>query len=207
MTLTIWLSIVAICVLGALTPGPSLAVVLRHTVTGSREHGIAAALFHAAGVALWALLTIWGLGVVVSESPLLFKVITYGGAGYLAWLGFKALTSKGAGPLQVKEDGAQQGDSLLKAGIDGLMISLLNPKLALFFIALFSQFVSTDMVLTDQLIMMATAGGIDGLWYVLVALVFSHSRVLNTLQRHSRWIDRVTGGIFMALAARVATIN
>lgn len=207
MTLTIWLSIVAICVLGALTPGPSLAVVLRHTVTGSREHGIAAALFHAAGVALWALLTIWGLGVVVSESPLLFKVITYGGAGYLAWLGFKALTSKGAGPLQMKGDGQQQGDSLLKAGIDGLMISLLNPKLALFFIALFSQFVSTDMVLTDQLIMMATAGGIDGLWYVLVALVFSHSRVLNTLQRHSRWIDRVTGGIFMALAARVATIN
>jgi len=204
VTLATWLSIVAICILGALTPGPSLAVVLRHTVTNSRQHGIAAAIFHAAGVALWALLTVMGLAILVAESPVLFKVITWGGAGYLAWLGYKALTAKGDGVLKV---GETDHVSWWKAGIDGLMISLLNPKLALFFIALFSQFVSADQTLSDQLIMMATAGGIDGLWYVLVAVVFSHSKVLTYLQKHTRWIDRITGGILIGLSARVVTLS
>lgn len=204
MTLATWLSIVAICILGAMTPGPSLAVVLRHTVTNSRQHGVAASIFHAAGVALWALLTVMGLAILVAESPVLFKVITWGGAGYLAWLGYKALTAKGDGVLKV---GETDHVSWWKAGLDGLMISLLNPKLALFFIALFSQFVSADQTLSDQLIMMATAGGIDGLWYVLVALVFSHSKVLTYLQKHTRWIDRITGGILIGLSARVVTLS
>ncbi len=204
MTLATWLSILAICVLGAMTPGPSLAVVLRHTVTNSRQHGFAAAIFHAAGVALWALLTVWGLAILVTESPLLFKAITWGGAAYLAWLGFKALTAKGQGALHV---GQVPQVSYWRAGVDGLMISLLNPKLALFFIALFSQFVSADQSLSDQMIMMATAGGIDGVWYVLVALVFSQSRILAGLQKHTKWIDRITGGIFMGLAARVVTLS
>lgn len=204
MTLTTWLSIVAICVLGAMTPGPSLAVVLRHTVTNSRNHGIAAALFHASGVALWALLTILGLALLVSQSPVLFQLITYSGAAYLGWLGFKALTAHGHSALTV-ESAAQV--SLWKAAVDGLMISLLNPKLALFFIALFSQFVSADLTLIDQLIMMATAGGIDGLWYLLVAIIFSHSRVLVKIQKHAVWIDRVTGGVLVALAARVVTLS
>lgn len=204
MTLATWLSIVAICILGALTPGPSLAVVLRHTLTNSRQHGFAAAIFHAAGVGLWALLTVMGLALLVTESPLLFKVITWGGAGYLAWLGYKALTAKGDGVLKV---GETEHVSRWKAGVDGLMISFLNPKLALFFIALFSQFVSAEQTLSDQLIMMVTAGGIDGLWYVLVVLVFSHSRVLTYLQKHTRWIDRITGGILIGLSARVVILS
>ncbi|MDI3326517.1 LysE family translocator [Pontibacterium granulatum] len=204
MTLATWLSIVAICILGALTPGPSLAVVLRHTVTNSRQHGIAAAICHAAGVALWALLTVMGLAILIAQSPILFKVITWGGAGYLAWLGYKALTAKGDSVLNV---GETEHVSRWKAGLDGLMISLLNPKLALFFIALFSQFVSAEQTLSDQLIMMMTAGGIDGLWYLLVALVFSHSKVLTYLQKHTRWIDRITGGILIGLSARVVTLS
>jgi len=204
MTFTIWLSIVAICVLGAITPGPSLAVVLRHTVNNSRQHGFAAAVFHAGGVALWALLTVWGLALLVAQSPVLFNIITWGGAGYLAWLGYKALTSKGQGVMKV---GDAAPVSYWQAGLDGLMISLLNPKLALFFIALFSQFVSADQSLSDQLIMMATAGGIDGLWYILVALIFSQSAVLTRLQKHGKWVDRITGGILMGLAARVVTTS
>ena len=54
MTLTTWFSLVAICCLGAMSPGPSLAVVLRHTISNGRAHGIATAVSHAAGVALWA---------------------------------------------------------------------------------------------------------------------------------------------------------
>jgi threonine/homoserine/homoserine lactone efflux protein len=202
MTLTTWLSLVAICCLGAMSPGPSLAVVLRHTVSNGRAHGIATALSHAVGVALWALLTVWGLAVVVVEWPLMYKFLTYAGAAYLMWMGIKALRSNGAGPMNVDQVSAP----ISAAARDGLMVSLLNPKLAFFFIALFSQFVSAELVVADKLIMTGTASVIDAVWYIIIAVALSHSKVLDKLQKRSATIDKLSGAILIALALRVLTL-
>ena len=86
------------------------------------------------------------------------------------------------------------------------MISVLNPKLAIFFIALFSQFISPDAGIVDQLIMTATAALVDGIWYSIVALLLSHGPVLKALQQRSQLVNRLTGGILIALAARVVTL-
>ena len=134
MELTTWFSIVAICCLGAISPGPSLAVVLRHSVGNSRIHGVYTAVSHALGVGIWAALTIQGLALVVASSPQAFQLITWGGAAYLGWLGFKAITHRGGGAFDA---GNADRVSYWRAALDGLMISLLNPKLAIFFIALF----------------------------------------------------------------------
>ena len=202
MTLATWLSLVAICCIGAMSPGPSLAVVLRHTLINGRRHGMVTGVSHAMGVALWAMLSIFGLALLVVEQPLMYRLITYSGAAYLAWMGVKAMRSKGSNRLSV--DGAKA--PLLEAARDGLMISLLNPKLAIFFVALFSQFVSADLTRTDHLIMVATATLIDASWYLLVALALSHSRVIERLQNNAVLIDRVSGGILVALALRVVTL-
>jgi threonine/homoserine/homoserine lactone efflux protein len=202
MTLTTWLSLVAICCAGAMSPGPSLAVVVRHTISSGRTHGVVTALFHGAGVAAWAMATIFGLAILVAESPLLYKFITYAGACYLAWLGIKAIRSKGGEQLHFGKAKA----SLPDAARDGMMISILNPKLAIFFIALFSQFVSTSLTLEDQLVMIATAGIIDSLWYSLVALALSSSLIFDTMQRKSVAIDRASGVILIGLSLRIVTL-
>lgn len=202
MTFTVWLSLVVICCFGAISPGPSLAVVLRHTVINGRMHGIITAISHAFGVGLWALLTIWGLALLVTESPALYQAITWAGAAYLAWMGWKAIRSAGSGPLDLQHQQAPAS----AAAIDGLMISLLNPKLAVFFLALFSQFISAGQSTNDQLIMLATVAGIDGLWYCLVAIILSQSKLMNILQDRSALIDRISGGIFLLLAVRVVTL-
>ncbi|MBN0987862.1 LysE family translocator [Amphritea pacifica] len=203
MTFTAWLSLFAVCCLGAMSPGPSLAVVLKQTVGNSRQHGLAASWFHAAGVGLWAFATISGLAILVAQSEIAFKVITWLGAGYLAWIGLKAIRAGRASSFSVNP-----GDktSVLKAGIEGATISVLNPKLAIFFIALFSQFVSPDATMGDQMIMTATATLVDGLWYSVVTLVLSHGPILKTLQNRSQLVNRLTGGILIALAARVVTL-
>jgi threonine/homoserine/homoserine lactone efflux protein len=185
-----------------MSPGPSLAVVLRHTISNGRAHGIATALSHAVGVALWALLTVWGLAVVVVEWPLMYKFLTYAGAAYLMWMGIKALRSNGAGPMNVEQVSAP----ISAAARDGLMVSLLNPKLAFFFIALFSQFVSAQLVVTDKLIMTGTASVIDAVWYIIIAVALSHSKVLDKLQKRSATIDKISGAILIALALRVLTL-
>tara|TARA_B110000114_G_scaffold182847_1_gene222924 strand:- start:1530 stop:2087 length:558 start_codon:yes stop_codon:yes gene_type:complete len=185
-----------------MSPGPSLAVVLRHTISNGRAHGIVTAVSHAAGVALWALLTIWGLALLVVEWPLVYQLLTYAGAGYLMWMGIKALRSKGTGPIHVEAVITPIGE----AARDGLMVSLLNPKLAFFFIALFSQFVSAELALAEQLLMTGTAAVIDGVWYIVVALALSHSKVLDKLQSKSATIDKISGVILLGLALRVLTL-
>jgi threonine/homoserine/homoserine lactone efflux protein len=152
---------------------------------------------------VWALLTIWGLAVLVTEIPVLYKLITYVGAAYLAWMGVKAICSKGDNKFSVDKTTAP----LIEAARDGMMISLLNPKLAIFFTALFSQFVTADLTLSDQLIMLSTVVSIDSLWYISVAIVLSHSRLIDKLQQKSAMIDKISGIVLVGLALRVVTLS
>ncbi|UTM57983.1 LysE family transporter [Photobacterium sp. CCB-ST2H9] len=200
MTLTIWLSLLMICMLGAMSPGPSLAVVAKHSLSGGKLHGIATSWAHAFGVGVYALLTLLGLAVVLKQSPLLFQVITYSGAAYLAYLGINALRSKGGVAAKLS---AGASASLGEAARDGIMISILNPKLALFFLALFSQFVAVGSQMSDRAIIVATPLLVDGLWYTLIALILSRPAVLEKLRSRAQLIDRLSGVVLLMLALRV----
>ena len=83
------------------------------------------------------------------------------------------------------------------------MVAFLNPQLAIFFVALFSQWVHADTGLQQSGIMMLTAGGIDAAWYVLVALVLSRGPVLVWLKTHAIWLDRLSGVVLLGLAIKV----
>ncbi|UJF18798.1 LysE family translocator [Vibrio sp. SS-MA-C1-2] len=203
MTFTVWLSLLAIAMLGAMSPGPSLAVVVKHTLASGRSHGIATAWSHALGVGLYALLTLLGLAVVLHQFPLVFNTVAYAGAAYLAWLGYQALSSKGGIADKLA---AGEPASYKEAMRDGAMISLLNPKLALFFIALFSQYVAIGSELSSRVIIVATPLIVDGLWYTFVAFVLSHSLILDKLKQKAVWIDRISGAILILLAIRVVFV-
>ncbi|AJR07738.1 LysE family translocator [Photobacterium gaetbulicola] len=200
MTFSIWLSLLMICMLGAMSPGPSLAVVAKHSLAGGRLHGVVTSWAHAAGVGVYALVTLLGLAVVLKQSPTLFNVITYAGAGYLAYLGINALRSKGGVAAKLA---AGQSTSLVEAARDGAMISLLNPKLALFFLALFSQFVAVGTEFSSRAVIVATPLLVDGLWYTLIAFVLSNPKVLEKLRTKAQLIDRLSGVVLILLAMRV----
>lgn len=174
-------------------------MVMRHTLGSGRACGVAAALAHASGVGLYAGLTVVGLAAVIVHQPWLYRLITWGGALYLAWLGIQALRA-GAGPAFPVPD--QRGD-WRRAVRDGLLVALGNPKLIVFFVALLSQFVEADMGTASRWLIVATAAVVDGGWYLLVAMALSHSRVLPWLQRRAVWVHRLTGIILLALALRV----
>ncbi|MDX1343838.1 MAG: LysE family translocator [Reinekea sp.] len=198
MTLTAWLTIVGICALGALSPGPSLAVVLKHTLAGGRRKGMAAAITHGLGVGLYALICISGLAVVIVTSETLFAILQWSGAAYLAWMGVKGLMSRANPNQNLPEVEAHT------AARDGFMIVFLNPKIAVFFIALFSQVVGTDTTILGKLVYASTAMLIDGLWYVIVAWLFSNPRWLATLQARAVWLDRIFGVVLIGLASKLA---
>ena len=205
MTLSLWLSFAGLCCLGAISPGPSLAVVLRHTVSSSSRHGATVALAHATGVGLWAAATLTGLGALFSQLPLLQRGVGGLGGLYLFSLGLRALrASMGETTEERGEAKVTLGlSSLWSSAREGFMISMFNPKLALFFLAIFSQMVTPDLQLLDIAVLIGTAAGIDGLWYLAVAMLLARGPVLLWLRAHIRMIDRLTGIVLLFFSLRL----
>ncbi|MBF9002973.1 MULTISPECIES: LysE family translocator [Vibrio] len=200
MTLTTWFSLFAIALLGAMSPGPSLAMVVKHSLAGGRSNGICTAWAHACGIGVYAFITMIGLAVVLQHSPLVFDTITYLGAAYLAYLGVNALRSKGGVAARL-ESGERVSN--WQSAKEGALISMLNPKIALFFIALFSQYVDAGHSLSDKVTIVATPFVVDGSWYTLITLLLSNAAVLDKLRHKAALIDRLSGCVLLALAIRV----
>jgi len=202
MELTAWLSLATVCVMGAVSPGPSLAVVVRNVVGGTRRHGMMTATGHGLGVGFYALLTVLGLAVVVTHTPWLFNGLRYGGALLLGYWGIRSLLGQGSGPLHL-DAGQRLTFSPSHAFQQGFLVAFMNPKLALFFTALFSQFVDARAGWGSKAVMTLTAGGIDMLWYLAVVVLVSRSRVLSLLRGNARGIERISGVVLILLAIRV----
>lgn len=201
MELHLWLSLVTICVLGAISPGPSLALVIKNTLHGGHGQGYATAISHGLGVAVYAAITATGIGIIIVNSPTVFAIIQYAGAAFLLYLGAKALMSKQA-PVDLELQSSNNKNKI-NGWRDGFLIAFLNPKLAIFFLALFSQFVDANAGWQQKMIMTATVGGIDTLWYCLVTYGLSRGPVLNKLKANHHIVDRITGCFLILLAARV----
>ena len=201
MDLSSWLSLFLICVLGTISPGPSLIAVVKYTVQGSRIHGLVTAICHASGIGLYAFLVAAGIAVMITESPQFFKVMTIGGAAYLAWMGYKSITSASV----ITPDNQQESSliPLTQAAREGFLIAFLNPKIAVFFLALFSQFVTPDSNLGTQLLMALMSTLCDGIWYCLVATVAGHSSILPMLKRRAGLINKISGLILILIAAQI----
>ena len=132
MELSIWLSIASICAVGAMSPGPSLAVVIRSTISGGRMQGVLTGIGHALGVGIYSACAIFGVAILIHRYPNAVQIIEILGGLYLIWLGVQAFRHAGEGTLTANQESKYQGF------IDGLAISGLNPKIAVFFLALFS---------------------------------------------------------------------
>ncbi|MBH0036351.1 MULTISPECIES: LysE family translocator [Pseudoalteromonas] len=201
MTLAAWFSLVLVCMMGAMSPGPSLAVVLKHTMSGGMKNGMLAALSHGVGVGLYAAASLLGLGTLMAQFPTVYQVLVYLGAGYLAYLGLKILLAKpNNDELQVQKSEI----SATKALQDGFAIAFLNPKLAIFFLALFSQFIDPqNLTLSIGIIMCLTVFVIDTGWYLLVAVLTEVSKNRFGFTKQNPWLDKILGVVFIALAIKV----
>jgi threonine/homoserine/homoserine lactone efflux protein len=199
MTLSAWLSLALVCLLGAMSPGPSLAIVVRHSVASGTRAGVICAFSHGFGIFLWAALMISGLGALLLAQPTWFNGLRALGAGFLLYLGCRALMSQ----RDASPDIGQANSGGGKAAKEGLVIALSNPKVAVFFAALFSQFIQADATLNTQLMIATTAAVIDALWYTVVAVLLSRPAWSGRFKECGDLLDRGFGLILILLAAGV----
>jgi threonine/homoserine/homoserine lactone efflux protein len=194
--------VVAVTLL-VLTPGPDMLFVMAVGATGGPAVGLCAAAGVAAGLAVHATATAFGLAALFSAVPTLYVVVKIGGAAYLLYLGIVTLRRRDE-PL-APTDGA--GDGRGRAFRRGLLTNLLNPKVVLFNAAFLPQFVDPARGnVTAQLLVLGAA-------FVVVDLLIDGpigllaGRLGTLLAEHRRAVRRLrvaTGAIFIGLSARLA---
>ena len=145
-------------------------MVIRHSVHSGRGHGLAVALAHGLGVGLYALISVIGIAALIMARPSLLYGLQAGGALFLLWLAWGAFRSAMQTTPVTMETSQPSHTGALR---DGFLIAFFNPKIAVFFIALFSQFVDVEQGMLVKSAMAAMAMLIDTLWYVVVAMVLS----------------------------------
>lgn len=197
--------LVAVFMVALASPGPDFVMAVRNSVMYSRKTGIFTAIGFALGVMFHVAYCLAGLAFVISQSVLLFNIIKTVGALYLFYVGFQALRSKGFKPADV-EEGRTGGPlmSPLAALGCGFVTNLFNPKATLFFLALFTQILDPHILPVEKIVYGLTCVVMTALWFSLVATVLTMPEIRTVFLRFSKWIDRICGGMFIALGLKLA---
>ena len=191
-------------------PGPAVLLVLTRTAQGGRRIGIATGAGIATGDLVHTLLAAVGLSALLMTSSLAFSVVKLCGAGYLLWLGVRAVLERPAAPSA--PDAAQPPTATpaipaSRAFWQAVPAELLNPKTALFFLAFMPQFVHADRghALTQFLVLGLIFAGMSLAWSTMLVFAMRPlGRLAARLGWLQRWKGKLIGAIFISLGVRVA---
>lgn len=188
---------VPVAVLLSLTPGPGMALVVRNAAVGGTGAAARTTVGSSIGVGVWAVLSALGVSALVAASELAYIGLKIAGVAVLVWFGVQALRgSKAAAALRnpARRDFAS-----------GLLTALANPKLAVFFLALFPQFIPDGApVLPSALAMAAILIAADFLCYVSLGAAVARATRVVASSRLARRVEQLTGAVLLALAGRLA---
>ena len=183
-----------VCAMGAISPGPSLAVVLRNTISGGRTQGVMTGIGHGIGLGIYAFIAVMGLSSLLLANKQIFNLLQWAGALVLIWPAFNMFTYNQSDSSKEHEGSGRRGF------LEGFMIAFLNPKILVFLVAVFSQFINPDITNSGRFIMAIMAGVIDTTWYVLVAAVLAGTPIVDKLRVNAVIIDRSIGMVLLMLA-------
>jgi RhtB (resistance to homoserine/threonine) family protein len=187
-----------------MSPGPDFVIVTKNSLSYSRKIGIFTSLGVALGIIVHVTYSLLGIGFLISQSVVLFTIIKLLGAGYLVWIGIKALRSKPSSADENQIVTKEKNMTVLGAIRNGFFVNVLNPKATLFFLALFTQVINPSTPKSIQLVYGIEMVTATFVWFTVVAYFFSHSKLKIKIKKISHYIDRVTGLALIALGVKVA---
>lgn len=199
-----WSTFLAAAVLLNLSPGPDIAFILGQTARSGRRSGFAAMFGIWTGAFGHVLMAAAGLSAILATSALVFSAVKWAGAAYLVWLGIMALRSDGG--TFVAHD-IIRSPEWLPIFRQGVFVAILNPKVAVFFLAFLPQFVVAGagpvwaQLFLHGCLIIVVAGFIEP---PLVVAGEKLTSMLRNNRRLGRWLDRGLGSLFIALGVRLA---
>ena len=188
-----------------LTPGVDTMYILGRSISQGKKAGFLSALGIASGALVHCVFAALGLSLILAKSALAFEIVKYAGAAYLIFLGIKMLISKSDGKFELKNESKKT--NYKKIYFSGIFTNILNPKVALFFLAFLPQFIDPNYTKGSLpfLILGLTFVFTGTIWCLTLALFASKlSEKIRENYKIKKWLDKITGGIFIALGIKLA---
>jgi threonine/homoserine/homoserine lactone efflux protein len=192
----------ALALATALSPGPDTLLVVGHAARSGQKAGLLAVAGIQTGGLWYVLLCGFGMLSVLTASPVLFSAVKLVGALYLAWIGFTLIRGMIKPAKQSSVSVASLGP---KPFLQGVLTNILNPKVALFYLAALPQFVgSGDNAPYIGMLLIAIHYAFGGVWLSFLAI--STSKASRTVSQSSiwRWLEGLLGAAFIGLAGKLA---
>jgi len=188
-----------------LTPGIDTVYVLNKSLCQGWKSGVYSSLGISGGIIVHTLFAALGLSVILAKSAVVFSVIKYLGAVYLVYLGIKAFCSKNN--MMVSEGFGKKDESNWKCFQTGIITNILNPKVALFFLSFFPQFISPNSIESSLpfLTLGLTYAFLGLLWFSFLACFSSlFSKKIKGNIWFNRWLSKISGIVFIGMGLRIA---
>ena len=179
-------------ILGATSPGPSLAVVLRNTMIGGRSRGLACAIGHGIGFGFYAVTVVFGLVIIMENNPKIFTALQVLGGLFLLYLGVEMMRNS--------QEEVEYSSGTREGFVEGFFIAFLNPKIAVFMLAVLSSVLDPALSSNTKWTIAIMGMTIDTIWYALVALSLSNSIILSKIRDNQNMLNKVTGLLMILLA-------
>jgi len=196
--------IIAVIIL-SVTPGADTMYILSRSISQGKKAGVLSVLGIVTGTVFHILFATFGLSIVLAKSAVAFETVKYLGAAYLVFLGIKSMVTKQSQGVEL--DNKKQKASNTKIYLSGILTNILNPKVALFFLAFLPQFINPfyENPSISFLALGFTFMSIGTTWCFIVVLFSAKlSESIRKNKKVKMWLDKITGGVFIALGIKLA---
>jgi len=206
MGLSDWFLLAMVCLAGAASPGPSVILLINSVIKDGRKAGVAFGIAHGLGIFVYSALVASGLIILLSIAPWFSIALEFTGFLFLLWLSISIIKNSFQ-KVPIDETGSDPLSApLFEYFRNGFLIVFLNPKIAAFYLAIFSQFLNAASNLEHKFLMVAVATLIDGLWYILLTFVISVPKFIKFFKLSSKKIEFFLG-VVLLLVSFVLGIN
>ena len=194
MSFFLWTQFALVCLLGAMSPGPSLALIINSSLNYNRSSGIVASLAHGLGIFVYAIITVITLEFILQNSQKIFFIIQILGSIFLIFLGLLFI---------FKKNDEKNNDKKINASAftQGFIIAIINPKILVWFVAIYSQFITVNANFSDKLILVITPSVVDAIWYSLVAVMVTSYGLKDFFNNKKNTIQKIIGALLIVIAS------
>lgn len=201
------ISVLVIVFFAMCSPGPDMALVIRNSISGSRESGFFTALGVASGLGFHITYSLLGVGVFITQIPTLFLIFKIAAFGFLVFLGVNGLLAKQYSQKSQVFDRNHKPLSRKASFMIGLLTNILNPKVMLLFISLFIMVISPNTPMEILILYGVLMTLVSLIFHCSLSFIFSTNRVVNTFYQYAHWIDRIFGALLITIAIQTLFVS
>tara|TARA_Y100000996_G_scaffold208192_1_gene163369 strand:- start:983 stop:1549 length:567 start_codon:yes stop_codon:yes gene_type:complete len=185
-----------------MSPGPDFALIVRQSLCYNRKISIITSLGIGFGILFHIFLSITGVGIIISNSIILFDIIKISGGLYLIFLGYNSIASDVEIVLKVDQK-SENIKNNINAFLNGLITNILNPKATLFFLSLYTFIVNNQPIIQIQVFYGIWMAIITTLWFCFLSIILTHSIIRKKIQKFLNIIQNITGIMLIAIGIQL----